>query len=486
MKQLATIGAVVALLLIAALFYGKRDHVEIKDDVDPQPIGTVVPITKTSSKGTPTTSAEIKGTLTLKAGISNAYLLHGNPGELYASFDTTAIDHKGTRRPPVNVAVVIDRSGSMSGEKFDNVKTAARRLVSMLEVGDRIALVSYGSDVTVDFPSAVMTEENRTRLLQVINRMVEGGGTNLSGGFQAGYSEVSRWKNDEYVNRVIMMSDGHANVGMTSSRELTKLSSTSLSGGISVSTIGVGLDYNEDLMAAMANSGAGNYYFIDRADTTATIFETELRGLMSTVARNAVLIIRLAPGVRASGIYGLNYRQEGDQLYVSMAEFRSKETKSVLAKLDVSGLTEKGQAPILNVSLSYEDTVNQKPTHVQAALVSVVTNDASLLDKGIDAEVIARVQQIEVAKSMEEAMELYSKGKAQEAAQRLERTQTGLREVRRRVALPQGARYDKAEAEMDQLQVRMGATAPSSTEGKTMIKKSKARSNDIMNSVDLF
>lgn len=485
MKQLATIGAVVALLLVAALFYGKRDHVEVKDDVDP-PIGTVVPITQTPSKGTPKTSAELNGTLTLKAGISNAYLLHGNPGELYASFDTTAVDHQGAERPPINLAVVIDRSGSMSGEKFDNVKAAASRLVGQLEAGDRIALVSYGSDVTVDFPSSLMTEENRSRLLQVISRMVEGGGTNLSGGFQAGYSEVSRWKKDDYVNRVVLMSDGHANVGMTSSRELTKLSTTSLSGGISVSTIGVGLDYNEDLMAAMANSGAGNYYFIDRAETTATIFEKELKGLMSTVARNAVLIIRLSPGVKAVGVYGLNYRQEGDQLYVSMAEFRAKEMKSLLARLDVSGITQAGQAPILNVSLSYEDTVNQKPTHVQASLQSVLTSDASLLDKGIDAEVIARVQQVEVAKSMEEAMDLYSKGKAQEAAQRIERTQSDLREVRKRVALPRAARYDKAEAEMDQLQVQMGATAPSSNEGKTMIKKSKARSNDIMNSAELF
>lgn len=484
MKQLATIGTVVALLLMAALFYGRQDvsTPPVIKDVPPPVVDVVV----NPNTATPLTSASLDGTLSLKAGISNAYLRHGQNNELYASFDTRAIKHEGATRPPINVALVIDRSGSMSGEKFENVKSAARRLANLVDGRDRIALVSYGSDVSVDFPSSMMTEENRARLLSAINRLVEGGGTNISGGFQAGYSEVSRWKNADSVNRVILMSDGHANVGMTSERELKNLTATSLEAGVSVSTIGVGLDYNEDLMKAMGNSGAGNYYFIDTAPSIVSIFEQEMKGLMSTVARNAVLVIKLAPGVEVGGIFGLTHRQDQNQIFVSMSEFRSEETKSLLMKLNVSGLKDEGSAPILNVSLSYEDTIHSKPVSGQAHLASVVTTDALMLTQGVDVEVISRVQQVEVAKTLEDAMELYSKGEAKQATDRILQTQRNMRTMRAKYKPKSAASFKRVDAELDTVIEGIQSAAPSSESGRTMIKSQKARGNDIVNSAAKF
>lgn len=485
MKQLATIGTVVALLLMAALFYGKQDT-STPPVIKNATTTPVVDVVETPTSGIPITTAALDGTLSLKAGLSNSYLLHGQNNELYASFDTRAIKHEGSARPPINIALVIDRSGSMSGEKFENVKSAARRLATLVDSRDRIALVSYGSDVSVDFPSSMMTEENRARLLSAINRLVEGGGTNISGGFQAGYSEVSRWKNTDSVDRVILMSDGHANVGMTSERELTNLTATSLAAGVSVTSIGVGLDYNEDLMKSMGNAGAGNYYFIDSAPSIVSIFEQEMKGLMSTVARNAVLVIKLAPGVEVAGVYGLTHRQEQNQIFVSMSEFRSEETKSLLMKLNVSGLKEKGNAPILNVSLSYEDTIHSKPVSGQLQLASVLTEDTLLLTQGVDVEVISRVQQVEVAKTLEEAMDLYSKGQAQEATKRIETTQRNMRVMRSTYKPKGGASYDRVERELDSVIEGIQSAAPSSESGRTMIKSQKARGNDIVNSAAKF
>lgn len=482
MKQLATIGAVVAMLLIAALVMGNRE----KEGIEPDPVPVTKVATPVDLPQVPTTKADLNGTLSLKARLSNGYVLAGQSKEIYATFDTSAIDYQGAKRPALNVALVVDRSGSMSGEKFDQVKEAALRMVDRLEEGDRIALVSYGTDVTVDFPSAEINETNRIRLRSAIQRMAEGGGTNLSGGFQSGYSEVSRWKNSDFVNRVILMSDGHANVGMTSSSALTRLTRTSLENEISVTTVGVGLDYNEDLMTEMANTGAGNYYFIDDAKRIVSIFEEELRGLASTVARDAALLITLAPGVESAGVFGLNFKEESGKVIVPLAEFRSAETKSLLMKVRVSELLPEGTSPVLNVALSYQDVIHDKPVSGLLELKVATTSDATKAAEVVDPSVVARVQQIEIANSMQEAMELYGSGKAEEAKVRIEQAQRTVRVTRKKVALPNDARYEKADQDLEALKATIDSVPASSAEGRTTIKKAKARGNSINRSVDLF
>lgn len=481
MKQLATIGAVVVLLLTAALFLGTKKATPTAD-----PIATpTVPTPTPSDPSQPVTNVNLPGTLTLKAAISNGQVLNGATADQYASIDISALKHEGGKRPPLNVAIVLDRSGSMAGDKFEQLQASARTLANVLNDEDRIAIVSYGSDVTIDFPSAPMTMDNRQRLLGAINAMAVGGGTNLSGGFQQGYSEVSRWKRGDTINRVIVMSDGHANIGMTMPADLKRLSSTALEAGVSVSTIGFGLDYNEDLMTQIANTGAGNYYFVDQANAVAGVFEKELKGLSATVARNTVLVIKLAPGVTADRVFGFPARAEGDSLMISMAEFHSEETKSVLAKLKVAAPAS-GSAPIIDVALTYEDVVHNKPEHKSASLAAVVTQDAAAARTASNVDVIARVQQVEVAQTMEDAMNLYSEGKAEEATRRIESTQQVMRERRAAYKFTDGDKFDRVDNELNQLKGDVQSAAPSSEGGRTMVKAKKARSNSIMLDLNSF
>jgi Ca-activated chloride channel family protein len=480
MKQLATIGAVVVLLLAAALFLGTR-----KQDT-PDPIGTtVVTVPTQTDPSQPNTNANLPGTLTLKAAISNGQVLSGGTSDMYASIDIQALKYEGAKRPPLNVAIVLDRSGSMAGDKFEQLQASARRLIDVLTDEDRLALISYGSDVSIDFASAQMNPQNRARLMRAIDSMAVGGGTNLSGGFQQGYSEVSRWKREDTVNRVILMSDGHANIGMTLPADLQRLASTALEGGISVSSVGFGLDYNEDLMTLMANSGAGNYYFVDEASAVATVFERELTALAATVARNTAVVIKLAPGVTVDHVFGFPARVDGNQVFISMAEFRSEEMKSILAKLKVSAPTT-GAAPVMDISLAYEDVLNNKPDLKMATLSAVVTTDAAAARTASNVDVIARVQQVEVAQTMQDAMNLYSEGKADEATRRIEETQQNMRERRKSYKFADPSKFDRVDSELDQLKGEVQAQPASSVSGRTMVKSKKARSNAIMLDKTLF
>ncbi len=482
MKQLATIGVVVVLLIGAALYYSSLQN----RTTDPTPTSPIATPTPTPPKdGTPLTTAESTGTLTLRAAISNGYLLANNSREIFAAVDINAMEYKGSKRPALNVAVVLDRSGSMSGAKIENAKLAARRLVNVLEDGDRIAIVSYGSDVSLDFRSEPINSNSRMRLLRAINAIEIGGGTNLSGGFQMGFNEVNRHKTDETVNRVILMSDGHANVGITDERSLVGLSKNSLQSKISVTTLGVGLDYNEDLMTQMADQGAGNYYFVDQPSTTVSIFEKELKGLATTVARNSVAVIKLKPGVVVDRVFGFPFKQSGNQVWITLSEFHSSQSKNILMKLRAHP-TATGDLPIMDVDLSYDDLVNSKPGHQTVALKSVVTNDAAKADTGVDVAVISRVQQVEVAETMKDAMKMYEEGKAEEAQRRITRTQNTMRERQTKYKLKGAKRFEAADKELDQLKYDVGSAAPASAEGKRMRKQKKARSRAILLDTNSF
>lgn len=482
MKQLATIGVVVLVLLGAAFYYASQNR---NETVQPPTVTTPDPTPPPANLNQPVVTAAADGTLKIRTATSNGYLMQGGLHDVYAAIDVEAIKHQGGERPPLNVAVVIDRSGSMTGDKIEHAKAAARRLVNVLGDNDRVAIVSYGSDVTIDFHSQPVNESTRMSLFRAINNISIGGGTNLSGGFQRGYSEIAKWKAPETINRVILMSDGHANVGVTNQAQLINLSSNALGSKVSVSTIGVGLDYNEDLMTGMANQGAGNYYFVDRSATIGSIFDKELQGLAATVARNTAVVVKLGEGVQLNELHGFAHSVSGNQVYVSLAEFSSDQKKNILMKLKVDA-TKLGDRQIIDTNISYDDVVNDKPAHNTLALKSIVTSDSKKTEEFVNVDVIARVQQVEVAETMQEAMELWDKGDSAGAANVLQNTQQEMRKRRAKYDFGNSGRYDAADEEMDELKAQVQSAPARSEQGRRTIKKKKARSNAIYQNIDLF
>jgi Ca-activated chloride channel family protein len=174
----------------------------------------------------------------------------------------------------------------MAGEKLEYVKEALVSLADLLQDEDRITLIIYDDDVQTiysrDYYSINLFD--RASYLNAVEEIVSGGSTNLEGGLRAGLTEVLEQTDTDYANRVILLSDGLANVGVTDADSLAEIVKRETNGNITVSTIGVGADYDEKIMTSIATAGRGHYYFLENPVDAERIFEDEFKTLTEIVA----------------------------------------------------------------------------------------------------------------------------------------------------------------------------------------------------------
>ena len=203
--------------------------------------------------------------LALDVRSENRTVLIPGPGDGTIQIQVVAPDLPEVRidRPRLNLALVIDRSGSMSeARKLDFVKTAAHQLVDMMAPDDILSIVAYDHHVQVPWPSRPVGRD-RTQLHQIIAGLYPGGATYLSGGLEEGYRQAKCGRRRGSLNRVLLLSDGLANRGVVSRGDLRERAAVMSEKGISVSTFGVGHHFDEELMMMVAGGGGGNYRYLD-------------------------------------------------------------------------------------------------------------------------------------------------------------------------------------------------------------------------------
>ena len=193
------------------------------------------------------------------------------------------------QRAPINVALVLDRSGSMSGRPLEAAQDAAKRFAGFLGTGDRLTIVTFDDEVHTVFGPAPAGDP---AAVEAIERIRAGGSTNLSGGWLQGLSHVKAALVDG-VNRVVLLTDGQANQGVVDPQQLTGMSGSAVHERVSTTCIGFGAHFNEDLLQAMAKEGAGNYWYVEKDDQMAGIFAEEIEGLVALAAQNVVVEVEL-------------------------------------------------------------------------------------------------------------------------------------------------------------------------------------------------
>jgi Ca-activated chloride channel family protein len=203
-------------------------------------------------------------------------------------------------RTALNLALVLDRSGSMAGSKLAAARQAARRLIERLHPDDRVAVVAFDDEVTTVVEPG--TAADHEALDDAIATIVPGGMTNLSGGWLRARSLLAA-ADGHQISRIILLTDGRANVGVTDPAQLRGLAARAASdAGITTTTIGVGSGYDEELTIAMAEAGLGTSYYMERPDQATGIFEEELLGLLSVCAQNIDVRLRPTDAVETTAV----------------------------------------------------------------------------------------------------------------------------------------------------------------------------------------
>ena len=259
------------------------------------------------------TSGNNNGLVSLSGRLTQDKILLNGDGtvslELILSAGDIDMDITGSDRP-VDMVVVLDRSGSMQGEKIRQAKQSLLNLINMLSPQDRLALVSYADNVQTHANLLNITPTNRFLLQSAINSIRAGGSTNLGSGLQQGIAIMQKSLAAGRSGSIILVSDGHANRGITDPQSLGRMATAAQKHEFGISTVGVGIDFNEQLMTTIADQGAGKYYYLDEPEKFADILHNEFEHARMTVASNIAVEIPLSDGVTlidAAG-YPVEYR----------------------------------------------------------------------------------------------------------------------------------------------------------------------------------
>ena len=346
----------------------------------------------------PPASVASDGALRMQAALERLYLPENRSTTAYLQVDlSSAADPSARRRVPVNAVLILDRSGSMRGVKIERARDAARSLVQVLGPEDRLAIVEFSSDPTVLVASTPVSAEARARALAAIEGVEAVGGTNMSMAFDAAAPQLARGRAQGRADKVFLASDGQANAGIADRAGLLALARRDFAPA-TLSTFGIGDDYDEDLMSALAAQAGGRARYIDSPQMLAGAFRDELSRAASLVARGV--------RVRVAGLHGASLERV----------FAGGEERRVLVELAIPA--GRGLADIAAVELAFED-VRGVQRGARTVAQATFTSDASLLALAPTAAAVSGAR-AEMAELAGQAARLQEDGRRAEARARIE------------------------------------------------------------------
>lgn len=387
-------------------------------------------------------SFETGTTLRLGARLGHARLAPDAPGTTFVLLEVKPGDVDRAATPaPSHLALVIDRSGSMRGDRLRSATAGASAAVDHLGEGDVVSVIAFDSRPTRVVPATVITAGNREEIKNAIRGITVGGDTCISCGIDDGISELSGTAGK--VERMIVLSDGEATAGIRDLLGFRSLATHARERGVSVTTIGVGTSYNQKILGAIAQEAGGGHYFIEDAASMERAFESEADKLRATIAVNAEATIELGAGVELVRVFDRAFQKQGNRVVVPLGSFAKGDTQTVLIEVRVpTGST--GSAKVANVDLTYRDLVRSEDAHARGTLAVEIGKGESELDPIVS----NRVQRSQTAAAVLGANDLFQQGKFEEAQAQLQAAQRALAgaQAQRRKSpapTPRGAEIDR-------------------------------------------
>ena len=348
----------------------------------------------------------------LDVQMSTPVVLTGSRQKAYVRIALRGLDVR-RERAAVNIAIVLDQSGSMSGRKIEEAKRAAIMAIDQLREDDIVSVVTYQSTVDVLVPATKLYDREAIR--RAIRGIRAGGKTALFGGVSKGARELEKFLDRNRVNTLLLLSDGLANVGPSSPGELAQFGESLGRQGISVTTIGLGLQYNEDLMTRLAMASDGNHFFVEDEGDLEAAFATEFDDVLSTVAQEVTIHIHCPKGVRPIRMVGRQARISGQDVHASLNQLFRDQTRYLLLEVEVPAASAGKVQRVADVMVGYHDLMAGSRATLQGGASVTFSNSATTVEQRRNRDVMVAVASQFGVERNEVATALRDEGKIEEA-----------------------------------------------------------------------
>lgn len=370
-----------------------------------------------------------EGAVKIEALSEYAELRPGEAREVHLGVFVNAENIRtATRRAPIAVSLVIDISGSMHGEKIANARLAALRFLEALGADDQLSLSVFNESVSMLAPMAKLSPARREALGRAIRSLQPSGGTNLYGGLESAIREAARA--DAGARRVILISDGQGNVGPSDAHSLGRLASDGNERHVQVSAIGVGVDYDEAALSAIAIRSAGRYTHLRNPSMLAALVESELSRLSETVATEIVIEIRPRPGVIIEPITPGIIR-DGDRLRVPIGALHGGQHRELLFRAQL-GRSSAAKETLAEIRLEGKGADGDRI----AKRTSIETTFRDRARSSREPKVVALIEEHRAAEAELRAAEALSRGAVDEARRALDEGASAARSASAAAASP--------------------------------------------------
>lgn len=318
-----------------------------------KPLITLLPQTPQQTQ----TEWKTTGPIKARVNLSQNKVLQGSDGLVYMQVELESQAQQGMKeRVPTDFVVVLDRSGSMAEKnKIEYARKAIQSLLWQLTANDSFSLVSFDDRVEIDVPLTKITAENRDTVISKIAAITPRGSTDIGSGLTQGIAVMnsSGWDSN-HARRLIMISDGMANVGIIDPKQLSLMAQQASQNKHVISTIGVGLDFNETLLSSIADYGTGSYYFLENVAKLDQILSQEFYGASRITAQNLALSLSLADGIQVVDAAGFPYETKGGSVVIHPGHVYENQSKSFFVTLKVP-TNQVYSENLGNVALAFEN-----------------------------------------------------------------------------------------------------------------------------------
>jgi Ca-activated chloride channel homolog len=403
-KTFSLLAASAAIVIVAALLTARG------------------PTRRTAASECASGTEQTVGGMRLAVRAQQCRLLRG-ASETHVAIELTAPMSQRAGREPVALALVIDRSRSMIHEPLRDAKIAALRAVDALSARDSFSVVIYSTTAEVVVGLGAATDAHKAKARAAIEALTAAGGTNISDGLVKGAASLAGpCEGDcprDHVSRILLISDGDPNEGIYDREGLVALASRTAETGTSITTVGVGLEFNEKIMAEMAVAGRGNYYFVEQFADLATMFDQELGSLGETVAVDTRVELVPAAGVTIVEAYGYRLERKDGKTIIPIADLRAGESRKVVVRVRVTA-ERAGQLDLVSTRLTWRPVGAHQMRVIDSQLAVTVTDDAAAVQRSTVAAAEIQVQEAQMANAIDQATEAYELGDVEKANQILE------------------------------------------------------------------